>query len=96
MLHTRRDHDHLSRAQCHQTIAKLDPEYSSPYEEHFVRGIVMMPWKDALYFDQFHFLPVQARDDLWPPMLGKQRELAGQVDPFHQWECRGTVFFRSR
>ena len=70
--------------QLHYPVAKFDPHPAAPNEEQFVFRVVMVPRKCSLEFYKLHFLAIQFRDDLGPPMLPKGRELFREVHFFHR------------
>ena len=65
----RRHDDQFPRCEGDYVIPELDSKGSAPDEEEFIFGLVLVPGKDALDFDQLQLLTVQPGDRLGTPVL---------------------------
>jgi hypothetical protein len=54
-------------------------------QEQFVFGVVMMPDKLALEFDEFDVLTIEFSYDLWAPVLMEGAEFVRQENFLHQF-----------
>ncbi|KAG1391503.1 hypothetical protein G6F59_014877 [Rhizopus arrhizus] len=74
------DDRHVARAQVDVAVAQFDPQPAADDDERLVGVRMAVPDKIALHLDHLELVVVHLGDDLWLPVLGEQRELAGDID----------------
>ena len=80
MLNSLRHYKHLTRGEIDGTLSEVDAELTFENDERLVGVLVVMP--DEVAFDSYDFelIVVHLGDNLWLPLLGKERKLLLKID----------------
>jgi hypothetical protein len=94
MLDALRNNEQLTGTESDIALSHLYGDAPFENEKEIVSLVVLVPDERPFNFDDHQVVPVELANRSWLEVLGKQRQLLGQVDAVHEFEVRELHVFR--